>query len=333
MTRNFLFVLPFNELSGSVVSAVRLKKALEQYFQHKVKVDFCMPETGPIQADVIIPQCRKNPLTLLKARSIVKSVSFKYEAVIYFTVRFGMLCPLFTTKEYIYVHEVDIGKGFLQAIVRKLINLAKSSIWVVNPKMKDTYPSARILPNISIEKQPIAEGESAAFDFLMISNLKESKGIYILKNIAKKLPNFRFCLLTNSDLADACELDRFITNSPVNLCIETDQSKKVNLLSNTKYLLNLSTLEETFGLTLLEALAFGVIPISFKNMGSTYCLPERAFFIDKLDPVSSLIHILSLIEKDYLGYRNILVSYVDENFSVENVCQAFVSILKKENGK
>ena len=329
VNKKVLFVLPFNELSGSVISATRLKKALESHNNGEWVVDYCLPENEFIKADVIIPKCRKNPLTLFSAYCVVKSVSHKYDAVIYFTVLFGMLCPLFSKKDYIYIHEVDIGNGLIPSIVLKLINLAKNSIWVVNPKMLDIYPSAKLLPNISTEKQPSVRGKFSPFDFLMVCNLKKSKGIYILINIAKSLPNSKFVLLTNCDLADKNELASYIAQAPTNLFIETNQSYKHDLFSSAKYLLNLSTLEETFGLTLLEAIAYRVIPISFKNMGSLYCLSENAYFIDKLDPVNSLLNILNNIEKDHLSYIGLLESYVKENFSAEYVCQKFISNLQR----
>lgn len=280
----YLFVLPFNELSGSVVSALKLKNTIEK-FNSDISVDFCCPSGSIIQPNIIIPECRSNLLDLFRVLRIVRSVHSQYSRVIFFTVRFGALSLFLKKKSILYIHEVQFGSNFIKKSINLLINNSYVDVFVVNPLMLGIYKRAKLLPNIQLSSDVHCSRLLKTHDFIMIANFSENKGIYVLLDIALSYPDFNFTLLTNENLVNPTVLRSYIASCPPNLSVCLEQEQKDMLLTRSKYLLNLSLLEETFGLTLLEALDYDAIPISFYNMGSCYCLGETAIFLDKSNPV------------------------------------------------
>jgi glycosyltransferase involved in cell wall biosynthesis len=326
MIQQILFVLPVNELSGSVVSALRLKAALEGTVRWQVKL--AAPEGDYLKPDIIIPECRKNPITLLQVYTdVFKHQSF-YRFVIFFTIRFGMLAPILKRNHYLYIHEVEAGKGILPAIVKRIINYSHANVWVVNPKMKEVYRHSLCLPNVlPFEKVNNKGAQIFQFDFIMIANFKPEKGVFLFAELAKKLKNKRFILLTNEGLAENSTLDEFIQKAPQNLTIETSQDKKKELIRSSKYLLNLSVLEETFGLTMIEAISLGTVALSFKNMGAEYCLPPDSLFLQEDFLVESLSEITSLVDKEFRKYVEFQQTHVEKNFSSKAVVATYEQLV------
>ncbi|MER2497730.1 hypothetical protein ABS858_16730 [Vibrio neptunius] len=325
MPNKILFVLPCNELSGSVISAVTLKEHLESTGHYEV--DVCAPKGKYIQPDLIIPECRKNPAILLNAYARISKAYSKYHCIVYFTVRFGLLSPLFKSNEILYIHEVDIGKGFIQKAVIKIVNSFNKRLWVVNPLMRSVYPNGICLPNI-FHKETSKSNSIRSNDFLMIANFKRDKGIYVLRELALLNPEKSFILLTNKDLADNDELEKYISDCPNNFKVILDQKEKEPLLQSSLYLLNLSLLEETFGLTLLEALSYDVIPMSFENIGASYCLSSEALFLNRDDTNCSLMKIVEKVENNRREYLGELKNYSDKHFSPEFVVSKFRDLIE-----
>lgn len=99
---------------------------------------------------------------------------------------------------------------------------------------------------------------SKPYNILMICSLKKYKGIYVFLELAKRLPQYDFSLVVNSSQH---EIDAFFSESVPNLKIYPAQKEVSTFLYKADLLLNLtipSFCVETFGLTLLEAMAYGL---------------------------------------------------------------------------
>ncbi len=109
------------------------------------------------------------------------------------------------------------------------------------------------------------------FSVLMICSLKQYKGVDEFVSIAKKLKqnqNIRFTLLLN---AYESEIDNYFKDKelPSNINIISKQKDVVPFYKEASLVLNLSRVDEwveTFGLTVLEAMAFG-IPVIVPPIG------------------------------------------------------------------
>ncbi|MDR2832644.1 MAG: glycosyltransferase family 4 protein [Streptococcaceae bacterium] len=107
-------------------------------------------------------------------------------------------------------------------------------------------------------KRKINKPESLK-NVLMICSFKEYKGIIQFALLAKKLPNFNFHLVVNSELD---EMVSFRENfSSTNLFVYPTQIDVHKFYQNAHLLVNLSIPRlwiETFGLTLLEGMRYGL---------------------------------------------------------------------------
>ena len=178
-------------------------------------------------------------------------------------------------KRVIYhIHETYIKPKILKIALRKIIQLTTTELIFVSKSLKSLEGFKGIKENIIYNSLPIKFQEEGKvhvykstkvekFNVLMISSMKAYKGIFELIEIARKTennPNIDFTLVLN---ASQVELKHFFktTKLPSNLVLEHQQSDVIPFYKKASLVLNLSHVDdciETFGLTILEALSFGV---------------------------------------------------------------------------
>ena len=105
-------------------------------------------------------------------------------------------------------------------------------------------------------------------NILMIGSLRNFKGVYEFVAISKQLPQYNFIIVVS---ASETEVENFKkqTNPPINLFLYPLQTDLHPFYDQAKILLNLTHPDkwiETFGLTILEAMAYG-IPAIVPNAG------------------------------------------------------------------
>ena len=102
---------------------------------------------------------------------------------------------------------------------------------------------------------------------LMISSLKEFKGVFQFALLAQRLPKINFCLVVNASIE---EVELFQQTYGVsNLSVYSSQSDVYLFYQQAHLLMNLSLPQlwiETFGLTLLEGMRYG-LPIIAPTVG------------------------------------------------------------------
>lgn len=145
---------------------------------------------------------------------------------------------------------------------------------------------------------------------LMLGSLKKYKGIYEFIELAKMLPDYHFDLVA-SDTQE--NVDAFITSYdkefPENVDLYSRQADVRPFYRNSSVLLNLSDKRwviETFGLTAIEAMAFGV-PVIVPTVGGIAELVDDGYNGYKIDVANlqSIKEKLTVMLTDFDLYRRL----------------------------
>ena len=148
-------------------------------------------------------------------------------------------------------------------------------------------------------------GNDEKQNILMVASLRRFKGVYEFVEIAKKMPQYNFELVL-SETIDTVKSFVIETKSPDNLKVHAMQNDLQPFYRRTKLLLQLSHPEswiETFGLSILEAMTYG-IPAIVPNLGGPTELIEdgaNGYLVNPhdLSDVISKIEELMQDEKKY----------------------------------
>ena len=177
----------------------------------------------------------------------------------------------------------------------------KQSVYVVNNALDIDY-------NNEYNHNPVKLFNRKTI--LLLGSLKRYKGIYEFLELARMLPEYRFNLVV-SDTQD--NLDAFINSYdeeiPENIELYSRQADVRPFYQSSSVLLNLSDkrfIVETFGLTAIEAMAFGV-PVIVPTVGGIAELVTdgyNGYKIDALD-LQSIKEKLLLILTDFDLYKRL----------------------------
>lgn len=167
-----------------------------------------------------------------------------------------------------HLHESSIQPKilhhFLCAIAKKT---ASETIYVshyVKDALKLNHHNEKIIYN-AIEQNFLDQAEhnqshKKTRDVLLIASLKEYKGILDFKQLSIQLPQYKFCMVLN---ATEQEVKQYFKSQtiPENLEILSRKSDLHPYFSSSRLVVNLSHPDrwiETFGLTILEGMAYGL---------------------------------------------------------------------------
>lgn len=182
---------------------------------------------------------------------------------------------------YYHVHEISLTPVTLKRFLRGIIQLTAQKVIYVSEAVKalETFKNKRsyvihnALPSEFARKNDDLNPHTFAgqFNILMIGSLKAYKGVYEFLEIAERLrenTSLNFNLMLN---AEKDEIDSFFKDMSIstNVSLIPRQKNVVSFYKNANLVLNLSRIDkwvETFGLTIIEALAFG-IPVIVPPVG------------------------------------------------------------------
>lgn len=319
-----LLVLPFNERSGACVSALNLKRLIES---KEVRVSIASPAGDYFKQDITISKISFNIFSSLFSAAVILGNYYKYDTIVFFTIRTAFISAVFSQSKkcFLYLHEVDVPPVLLSRLISEiLIKRLICNVIVVSPFMSKYYgESVSLLPNVVDVCHACDVLVHKSIDYIMVANFRENKGVYKFRELANNMPDKVFMLVTNKDNADCNMLSSYLSGIPNNMSVSFDQDDKTNLLRSSRYLLNLSELNETFGLTLVEAISVGVVPLCFYREGFAFCLGENAFFIDENNMIESIVKISYKLQEGlkYNSYLKEIMKHVDEEFSPNSVIE------------
>jgi glycosyltransferase involved in cell wall biosynthesis len=219
-------------------------------------------------------------------------------------------------KNIIYhVHEKFIQRGFRVKICEYCLEHIKSQKIFVSNYIKNQFSKCNTNSVIqynflseefisSVEFVPIMQRKLK--NIILISSLYRGKGIYNYIELAKLLPEFHFSVVisSNQNMIDEFLKDIII---PFNMSIYPAQSNLHSFLKLSDLILNLSIPSlciETFGMTILEAMPYG-IPAIVPNVGGITELVKDAyngFCVDVTDLASIKNKILYILDKNNYSF-------------------------------
>ncbi len=156
--------------------------------------------------------------------------------------------------------------------------------------------------------------------FIYVGRLSHEKGVQFLLEAWKYLQNFRLFIV--GDGPDKALLINFIKeNNLTNVSLLGYQTpdKLIPLIQHARYLVSPSLTYETFGLTLIEAMACGTPPIAARIGGMKELIThsENGFLFDsgnQHDFISVIQHANQLSDEDYNRIISSGMAHVNENF-------------------
>ena len=159
-------------------------------------------------------------------------------------------------KEYIFNH-TNATRIFVSEYTKNQYPLKPyPTIIRYNKLSKDFISKVNITP---IEERSLKR-------IIMISSFSRAKGVYTYIELAKHMPEYKFTLIVS---AEQQEINDITSTIPNNLTIYPNQKDIHPFLQNADLILNLSIPDlciETFGMTIIEAMAYG-IPAIVPNIG------------------------------------------------------------------
>ena len=183
---------------------------------------------------------------------------------------------------FYHVHETSLSPASFKHFLRSVVQKSASKIIFVSKALEEAESFVNIpqqviynaLPNDLAriaEKSKYQYRRDGNFNVLMICSLKAYKGVEEFVEIARLCEvqsEITFALVLN---ADQDEIESYFSGRelPLNMVIVSRQNNLVPYYQQASILLNLSRVDqwvETFGLTIIEAMAFG-IPVIVPPVG------------------------------------------------------------------
>lgn len=183
---------------------------------------------------------------------------------------------------YYHVHETYVSPPRLKSFLRTIIQKSANKIIFVSESVKELesfqnkeqlviYNSLPRDFAVNGAKSNYIKKKESGFNVLMISSLKSYKGINEFVALAQLLvsnPEITFTLVLN---AEKSEIDNYfsITELPSSIELIPRQSNVFKYYAKASLVLNLSRIDqcvETFGLTIIEAMSYG-IPVIVPPVG------------------------------------------------------------------
>ncbi len=177
---------------------------------------------------------------------------------------------LFGAKVIYHIHETSIKPAILKNFLFSIVNFTASDTIYVSKFLYDqeklAKPTNHVVYN-AISKEFLEKTQSylntkksEIFQILMLCSLKEYKGVWDFYQLAVKLLDYRFCLVLNTTEK---EIETFFSKVeiPKNLILHPVQKNVHPFYAQSHLLMNLSHPDkwrETFGMTVIEGMAYGL---------------------------------------------------------------------------
>ena len=232
---------------------------------------------------------------------------------------------------YYHVHETSLRPEILKRFLRYIVQRSASKVIFVSKTLKKEEGFSKISQyvvhnalsddflNTAISNQyrHLIDGQ---FNVLMICSLKVYKGIYEFINIAslcQREGRINFTMVLNASQSEIDSYFRAIV-IPSNMVLVSKQNDVAPFYQQASLVLNLSRIDEcieTFGLTIIEAMAFGIPVIAPPIGGPTEIVRDgvEGYLISsyEIKIISNKIIELSKDKKRSLSLSNSAIKRVD----------------------
>jgi L-malate glycosyltransferase len=295
--KKIIFTHLLNDYSGSpkvlsqVINAVQKNKCEVELYTGKGKDGFLSGLTSKYN-HYFYKRFKNKYLTLIifmisQLILFFKLLKYRNEDVMIYVntiLPFGAgLAGKFMNKPVCYhIHEISITPAIFKKFLRSIVQKTASKVIFVSKAVEKSESFKGIpqqviynaLPNtfMSIAAQSLYKHlRDKKFNVLMVCSLKTYKGVdefVTIASLCQHVVNISFTLILN---AEQQEIDSYFHKRelPENLTLISRQKELILFYKHTSLLLNLSRVDqwiETFGLTIIEAMAFG-IPVIVPPVG------------------------------------------------------------------
>lgn len=170
-----------------------------------------------------------------------------------------------------HLHETSIQPASLKKFLRSVVEHTASRVVHVSYFLREqesfTKPEQLVVYNATSEDfvrmgalHRYEAGDQHPFTVLMLCSLKAYKGVFEYAELARQLPDLRFELVLNASESEIASFfkDRSL---PANLQVHPRQSNVHPFYQRAQLVLNLSHPDqwvETFGMTILESMSYGI---------------------------------------------------------------------------
>ncbi len=251
---------------------------------------------------------------------------------------------LFKKKVVYHIHETTVNPPALKKFLKYMAAVTASEIIYVSHYLKEKegikeVPATVIYNALSkafIEQanQLKIKRNQGHYIVLMICSLKDYKGVREFVDLAKVLPDLFFELVLN---ADESAIKQFFstTKLPANLKLFPKQSNVHPFYERAKLVVNLSHPEkwvETFGMTLLEGMQYGIPGIAPPVGGCTEVIEDgvNGYQIDQRNQEEMVQRIAELAEDTALSNEfSANAKRMAEKFSVTKMQAAVMQVIRK----
>lgn len=276
-------------------------------------------------------------VNLLKFRGV--SCIFYINTILPFSAI--LMGRLLNKKVLVHIHEYEISPRLLNNFLFWNVRTFADELIVVSnflAKNPSLFPrSSRVIYNCvkkEIEEQALFQVQvRGEFRILMLASLRPYKGIYDFLTLAREIPQAKFELILSESEEDVDRWKKWL-DIPGNLAVLPVQEDVVPFYERASLVLNLAHKEEvleTFGMTILEGMYFGLPAIVPTEGGVTELVKDgvNGFQID----YSDLPSIKALIEKmksDVPFWRNLSQNAINQSkhFSTENFRREIKQLLR-----
>ena len=235
----------------------------------------------------------------------------------------GLAAKLMRAKAVYYIHETYISPITFKKFLRFFIEHCSDNVIFVSKYLASVESFKRPIQtvlynglrsdfpqNISVDKRLKFNNK----EILFVGSLRLYKGVNELFSLSQLLPDFNFILALNCDRR---ELDCFLKGRviPENMSIVVRPKKLSSYYSSSFIVLNLTlvdTVVETFGLSLMEGMAFGSPVIGPPVGGPTEFIDVKSgLLIDSLK-IEEIATFINYLDSSF----SIWCSYSDSAFKV-----------------
>lgn len=327
MKAQILCIHLLNDFSGSPLI---LSQVIDGFLKEDYKVTIFTNQSEGFLSDISNALYKKNNYIYSTNRWITLFRFFSSQVLLFFSflkywnkdciIYINTILPfsaalagkLMNKKVIYHVHETSIKPALFKKFLFKVLELtANEAIYVSHflQKQEPLKTNSHIIYN-ALSNKFLSEIENkkptqGAFKILMLCSLKKYKGVDEFVNLANILSTINFDLVLN---ADENEISEYFKNQvlPANLNIYPKQKNVHPFYQQADLVTNLSHPDlwvETFGMTALEAMAYG-IPVIVPPVGGIAEIVTNninGFHVDCRD-TNTLIKIISHLSGDKIYY-------------------------------